>query len=193
MYVKTKWKNHKVFGVGTSDLPATTKSYPVWHSIHRRCYSEVYQKNKPTYIGCSVCEDWQLLSTFDDWFNDNYVEGFQLDKDIVKPGNKVYCPEYCIFLPNEVNCAVNVPSKWNGLPQGVSFRKQSNKYVSQMSFNDENGKRKSRQILLSNDIEECFRAYKYEKEVYVRFLAEKWKDSISQKAYDALMKYEVVK
>ncbi|MOA55299.1 hypothetical protein D3C78_1790650 [compost metagenome] len=62
-----------------------------------------------------------------------------------------------------------------------------------MSYNNQDGKRCTNWILMSKSIEECFLAYKTEKEKYVKFLADKWKDSISQKAYDALMQYEVIK
>ena len=38
---------------------------------------------------------------------------------------------------------------------------------------------------------EAFRAYKHAKEAYVKELANKWKDQIDPKVYEALMKYEV--
>ena len=39
--------------------------------------------------------------------------------------------------------------------------------------------------------DEAFNAYKEAKEVYIKSLAEKWKDKIDPRVYEALMKYRV--
>lgn len=183
-------KSYKIFGVGFNDLTSEHPAYTVWHSIHRRAYSEVYQKGKPTYIDVEVCEEWQKLSNFASWYKDNYREGFQLDKDLIKQGNRIYCPEYCCFLPNEINCALSYKSK-NGLPPGVSWRTQSNAYVAQVSRNTEDGKRKTIWLGTFGTVEDAFNAYKPAKESYIKELAEKWKDRISEAAYVALLSYEI--
>ena len=48
---------------------------------------------------CSVCEEWKHFSNFKKWFDENYIEGFDIDKDILIKGNKVYSPEACSFVP----------------------------------------------------------------------------------------------
>ena len=42
-----------------------------------------------------------------------------------------------------------------------------------------------------DSVEEAFSVYKREKELYLKELAEKWKGKIDDRAYDALMNYEV--
>ena len=39
--------------------------------------------------------------------------------------------------------------------------------------------------------EEAFNCYKVNKESYIKELAEKWKDAIDPRAYDALINYKV--
>ena len=79
------------------------KFYDVWTSMLSRCYSKKHQAKFPTYRGCSVCREWLSLSTFKVWFDANYRDNMALDKDILIPGNKVYCPEACRFVPQYVN------------------------------------------------------------------------------------------
>ena len=186
-----KWKNHKVFGVGINDLDSKHPAYPTWHSIHRRSYSEVYHASKPTYEDVEVCSEWQIISNYAGWFLENYVEGFQLDKDLIKPGNRIYCPEFCCFLPNEVNCALQNNRGRNGLPPGVSIKAESGKYIAQLSMNTD-GRRVSKHLLSTDSVQFAAEAYKVAKEEHISKLADKWKDSVSQQAYDSLKAYEVV-
>jgi hypothetical protein len=44
-----------------------------------------------------------LASKFKEWFDDHYREGYQLDKDLLVPGNKTYGPETCVFVTQEIN------------------------------------------------------------------------------------------
>lgn len=180
-----------VFGKGINDMTSKIPSYSTWHSMIRRCYSEVYHKNKPTYVGTTVEEKWLRLSVFNSWFENNYIEGWQLDKDLLSNFGKLYSESTCCFLPNDVNCALKFDIKDSGLPAGVSFKTENSKYVAQYSRLDENGKRKGIHILYSNDPNECFLAYKKAKESYIRELAEKYKSKIPNKVYMALCEIDI--
>ena len=181
-----------VFGQGINDIGFERESYASWHSMHRRCYSAVYQKNKPTYIGCSVAEDWKILSNYDQWFNKHFHKGFQLDKDLLFYGNKIYSEDTCCFLPNEINGALRNDYGQNGLPPGVSYKTESSKYIAQLSQNID-GKRKGIHLLSSNSIESCAVAYQIAKKDYLCSLAEKWKNFLTAKAYNALLTFNFEK
>jgi len=98
----------KIFNVGYNGTEKYGKKvYNCWNSMLRRCYSEKYQKNKPTYIGCFVSNDMLNFLKFKDWYFDNYYdipeEIICLDKDILVQGNKEYNFNKCIFVPNLIN------------------------------------------------------------------------------------------
>ena len=130
-----------VYGVGRNDCATPVmvegkiiKSYDLWHSMLSRCYSANYQKKQPTYIGCSVAEDWLLFSNFEKWFIENYFEGAALDKDILLPGNKVYSASTCVFIPRALNnLLLDHRSARGEYPLGVCFRKSSQKYLAQIN------------------------------------------------------------
>lgn len=94
-----------VYGVGINDTDYVfeTKDYKIWRNMLERCYCEKTQQKFPTYKGCTVCEEWHLFSNFKKWFHDNYIEGWELDKDIMIIDNKVYSPDTCCFVPREIN------------------------------------------------------------------------------------------
>lgn len=75
-----------------------TKAYDAWSGMIDRCYKSSVQLLNPTYIGCSVVDEWHDFSVYYKWFTDNYISGFDVDKDIKVSGNKVYGPEFCMFV-----------------------------------------------------------------------------------------------
>lgn len=132
-----------VYGVGyfgvESNSPhgykTNTREHMFWKGIMERSYSESNLSRSPTYAGCIVDERWHNFQDFAEWCQ--YQVGFkqsgwQLDKDLLsesKPG-KVYSPDICVFVPQEVNTLFIVPStKQDELPTGVSYSKQRGKYV----------------------------------------------------------------
>lgn len=120
-----------VQGVGINDIDEDVKVdgkhlpfYRTWVAMLNRCYSTKLHLTQPTYIGCTVCEEWKYLSNFKKWYEENYIEGFQLDKDILVEGNKVYSPERCRFVPQYLNLLLNTRNNDRGsLPLGVIERK----------------------------------------------------------------------
>ena len=104
----------------------------------KRCYSLKYQKLQPTYKECIVCEEWLIFSNFKKWMEMQDWYGKELDKDIIKPKNNIYCPEYCIFVSRYVNNLLNIRKNRKDLkyPQGVYFEKHTQKFVAEITIDN---------------------------------------------------------
>lgn len=111
-YVKDKFVPN-VFGVGyigngkSSPNKIDRKAYQTWAGMLERCYCPKAQKRYPTYNGCVVCDEWHDFGIFQDWFNRNYKEGLDIDKDILAEGRrgKLYSPKTCKFVTKEENAS----------------------------------------------------------------------------------------
>jgi len=169
--------------------------YDAWRGALRRCYDGKFHLKSPTYAGCSVDSRWHNYQTFGEW-SDNQVfeKGFKLDKDLLVYGNKVYGPDTCVYLPNELNCIIS--DRWErgrDLPKGVSKvwnpRMKNKLFVASLQ----------RKTVPNANLgyfetpEEAAEVYRMEKEKYIKERAEFWKDRISVKAYEALMNWVLPK
>ncbi len=125
----THFNKKLIYGVGSNDYPTPVsvdgkkiRSYSVWKDMLARGYSSRFKAEYPTYLGCTVAEEWHRFSVFDKWFLENYTSGTHLDKDLLVPGNQVYSPSLCVFVSNHLNNLLtkgrrNVSST---LPMGVN-------------------------------------------------------------------------
>lgn len=106
--------------------------YRAWSSMIERCYSPRWQANSPTYVGCSVDPEWQYFSAFKKWMEAQNYKGRHLDKDILVPGNKVYGPDYCVFVSGGLNNFLTDNKARRGQwPIGVSWRESRKKFRAQ--------------------------------------------------------------
>ena len=167
------------------------KEYQLWTDMLKRCYGEKRHLRHPTYKDCEVSDNFKSYEHFYDWCNkqigfDN--EGWQLDKDLLTKGNKVYSEDTCVFIPKEINLALTKSDKIRGeYPIGVCWHKKGKAFVAQVSKNTV-----KREHLGSFKTElEAFNAYKEAKESFIKEQANKWKDKIDERAYNALMNYKV--
>lgn len=187
----------KIYGKGINDLnyPISYngihyKFYQVWKSMLQRCYDSKRFDIYPTYKDCTVCDEWLLLSNFKRWFDENYIEGYALDKDIIVKGNKVYSSETCCFVPNEINALLTKRQNFRGeYPIGVTSHNNSSNYRATINLNG----KKRKYIGSFPNPQEAFEAYKKSKEEYIKEIANKYykEGAISEKVYNALMNYEV--
>lgn len=112
----------------------TCPYYEVWRGMLERCYNPKKQARQPTYIGCSVCEEWLTFSNFKMWMEKQHWEDNCLDKDLLIKGNRVYSSETCVFVSNLTNCFISEQPKNRGeWPIGVYWKKQNKRFVAQCS------------------------------------------------------------
>ena len=119
------------FGIGTYSLVKDKKAYHTWNSMLVRCYDPKYLNTGNTYVDCYVCDEWLNFQNFAEWFyKSNYKDKWQLDKDIINQGNKVYSPENCAFVDQETNNSVlSCNSRRGASMLGVSWCKMTKKFV----------------------------------------------------------------
>jgi hypothetical protein len=182
-----------VYGVGfnTGEIHYPSNDNPIyacWHAMLQRCYSGISQFS-PAYDNCSVIEEWQNLQNFAKWYIINYIDKYQLDKDILIKGNKIYGPDTCCFVPQDINkLFTKVNSARGPWPIGVSLYPKNgiNKYGASANRDGQ-----PRTIGYYATPEEAFEKYKEAKEAYIKEVANRWKNHISDNVYQALMRYEV--
>jgi len=136
-----------IHGIGINDAWFTVKPtingkrvpykpYLAWSHMLKRCYSDLFQMEKPTYVSCTVCEEWLIFSNFEKWMLTQNFDGLALDKDIIKQGNKIYAPEYCRFISQALNSLLTTHGAARGdLPLGVDWHNASKKYRAKISIN----------------------------------------------------------
>lgn len=140
-----------------------TPQYQAWENMLARCY---YPKtNRYSAYGGSgvtVCKEWHNYQTFAKWFDENYQEGYHLDKDIILKGNKEYGPDTCCFVPQEIN-GLLVVSQTNDLPVGVKYSRNKKKYTTHLN---------KKSLGTYDTINEAKRVYNEEKACYIMQKAE---------------------
>ena len=187
-----------VYGVGVlgNKYPSTisgvkTKEYKLWQSMLVRCYSDNFQKKNPTYEGCEVGDNFKSYEYFYEWCQNQIGfsnQGWHLDKDLLIKGNKVYNEDSCVFLPNDINLLLTKREALRGEHLiGVYWHNKRKAFEARVRKN----KGKQEYLGLFKTELEAFNAYKVAKESFVKEQANKWKGQIDERAYLALINYEV--
>ena len=187
-----------VYGVGIlgAKYPPTisgrnTKEYDLWKSMLRRCYSDNFKNKHPTYKDCEVSDNFKSYEYFYEWCHKQVgfdVNGFELDKDLLIKGNKIYSEDSCVFIPADVNLVLTKRTSSRGQHLiGVCWHKKDNAFVAKVNKN----KGKQEHLGSFKTETEAFNAYKQAKESYIKELANKWKNKIDIRAYNALINYTV--
>lgn len=173
-------------GMGNYCGKTHPKIYKTWFGMLERCYSNKWHKKSPSYKDCSVDTRWHNFQNFAEWFEENYTDNSELDKDLLIKRNKTYSPETCCFVPKEINNIFKGNSKRNEYPIGVS--KSGSKYKAKcLIWNVET------YLGSFNTIEEAFQAYKIAKEKYIKEAADYYYNlkRITEPCYQALINYKV--
>ena len=172
------------------------KEYNAWFHMIRRCFDEKYNNAHKTYNNVSCCEEWLLYDNFYEWLHkqgnfEKWYDGerWNLDKDILTKGNKLYSPDTCCLVPQNVNTLFEKKENQRGkYPIGVTKTKTG--YCAQCS----NPYNKSiRWIGVYSTPEYAFNAYKEYKENLIKQVAqiEYDKGNITKQCYEAMINYKV--
>lgn len=171
------------------------REYNMWRDMIYRCFGEKRKEKYPTYKEVTCCNEWLLFENFYEWLHSqpNFEKwencrDFDIDKDILFKGNKIYSPKTCCLVPSRVNYLfLNKKNKRGDFPVGVS--KDKKRYGAQC--NDSNCKH--HYIGSFDTPEEAFQAYKIYKENIIKQVAQEEydKENITKECYEAMMKYEV--
>lgn len=145
-----------------------TASYMRWKAMCGRCEDGgTTQKARPSYVGCTMSQMFSDFHLFTDWHVKQVgygVEGYQLDKDILIEGNKLYSETTCALVPRQLNMfLVDSEAARGEFPQGVCWFKRDQKFRAQLRINGNN-------IHLGDFLtaEEAFACYKTAKESEAR-------------------------
>lgn len=165
------------------------KSYATWLNMLKRVYCPKCHTTQPTYLSCSVSDEWLEYQEFAEWFSNHEYSnrGYGLDKDLLLPGNKIYAPDRCVFVPQQLNNLLLGRDAARGqYTQGVSFHKTWNKFAAHISTND-----KKKHLGCYDTELDAYNVYKKAKEQYVKDSANRWRDDIAANVYEALMNWEL--
>lgn len=212
--VKTSYSNFKrgivrnpyyptVCGVGISgnkypivENGQQVKEYDIWLRILNRCFNKELKKKQPTYQNVTCCKEWLLYENFYEWLHsqDNFdkwlnSKRWAVDKDIFVKRNKIYSPEMCCLVPQNVNCLFLKREAERGkYPIGVRYRDGKYLTVCRNPFLD-----KAVELGYYSTPEKAFQAYKSYKEDIIKQVAkiEYENGNIIRKCYEAMMNYEV--
>ncbi len=118
--VDGKWSS----GYRVDNKTYHTKASAVWHAMRQRCGVGGSKKANTAYQDCVISDNFLQFQFFAEWCQNQVgygLENYELDKDILLHGNKVYCENRCVFVPQALNsffCTTSGPI--SDLPKGVT-------------------------------------------------------------------------
>lgn len=188
-----------VFNKGINDWPTPVTEngqpiwqYQIWKNMLSRCFNQKLKDKFPAYLDVTCCDDWLRMSNFINDIQgienfDKRAIGWQLDKDIIVKGNKVYSKNSCCFVPKEINCLLTNSKKSRGdLPIGLSLRTDTGKYQVRTRVNGV-----ERYLGVFSSIEEAFTVYKNARESEIKRLAKTYKDQLAKNVYNSLLGWRI--
>ena len=171
-----------------------TREALLFSNMRSRC-SRSYKNRNETYEHCTVSEEFANFDRFKEWCNrqigfsckDENGRYYQLDKDVLIKGNKIYSADTCVFVPKSINMFLCKADKIRGkFPIGMYFHKKANKFS--VSVYDP-FKLRPNYIGLFETQESAFSAYRERKHQYAVELANYYRHSIDERVYLTLLEY----
>lgn len=173
-----------------------TKEYNVWRHMLARCFDKKFKEENSSYKNVTCCKEWLYYENFYEWLHlqenfDKWTHNrkWAIDKDIIVKGNKIYSPDTCCLIPQNVNNLFIKQHLVRGkYPIGVSYNENKKRYDVHCSLNH-------KCIYLGSfaTLEEAFCVYKQYKENIIKKVAQEEYDkgNITRVCYEAMMNYEV--
>lgn len=117
--------NHPIQGITKGVKRGPLPNYSRWQTMLSRCYN-VRNVSYPIYggKGVTVATEWHDFQTFAIWYEENFVEGWDMDKDLL--GGKQYGPKTVVWLPKLLHYTLThrAKQKWK-----KSGKKTDKKYM----------------------------------------------------------------
>lgn len=158
-------------------------------------------KTGKCYDDSTMWEEWlKNPRAFVKWYLEYYYEvdgeEMDVDKDLFGDSSGMYHPDFCCILLKGLNTLLANSKKHykegetpdNVLPLGVSYNGKIGKYTSSIQVT---GAEKPIPLSEWDTAEEAFEEYKITKKADILMVAVKYKESILDYIYDALIKVEV--
>lgn len=181
----------KIYGVGYNSLlrgedgfssrpvGGIRREYDHWRRMLQRSYDPKWKEVHPTYEECWVNPSWHDYQDFASWYDSCEFKNitWDLDKDLLIVSNKEYGPDTCVFLPEEINKAIIIRGT------GSHFRKRG-KGTYEFYY-------RGKFLGCSSNPTEYSNKYIDAKLCHIRELAEKYKEVLDPRAYDALVNFKI--
>lgn len=166
-------------------------SYQQWTAMRQRCKPDSNQKRiKSTYLGCTHVDEWYSYDVWMEWAKsqvgfqskDCFGNVWDLDKDLILSGNKLYSPFTCCFLPREINTFLVLKQNQRGaFPLGVDYSKRSKRFRARIRHR---GKEETLGYFDSPEL--AAEAYVTAKVERAKYLADKYEGQLDIRASMAL-------
>ncbi len=179
-----------VYGIGIVGDGVVSKngkhfeSYTKWSSMIQRVSIQ------KSYHNCSISDEFLYYPTFKKFYDENSTSGFDMDKDLLIPLNREYSRDSICFLPPEINNSITTNNVNNDRYMvGVKYNLKTDRYESQCCSGGKSGR-----YLNTFDTEiEAHLDYLSHKNKHIWDLADKYKDVLTPKVYEALINYDAEK
>ena len=173
-----------VCGIGFNEKERPSdgdRSYKTWAYILKDCANPKTRSK----IG-----DFKSYKTFYDWHKSQigYNSNYRISKDLLDKSNNELSSKKCVLVPLEVSRFLRKKGTRGDLPMGVVKMPSGTgfRYIARASF-----KNSRKSLGMRSTPQEAFELYKAAKEAEARRLAEKYRDQIDPRAYEALLNYKV--
>lgn len=170
-----------------------TVEYNTWQNMLQRCYYDKYinrVEGTTCYDTVAVCSDWHNFQNFAEWyyskakiFEGKILGRLHVDKDIISKGtSKVYSPETCCLIPQEINAFFIGQNKGKSRNLPLNIVKSSNGYRILRLHN----------LIINKEFKSLQEAVSFRDDVKQKCLNKliiKYFDALEDRVIDALVNY----